>query len=86
MEDKDVFEQFFLKFRIYLLERRQDYLLAFKLNLLDTSLKDKLFDWIDDKLTLLDLPLDSEQKLNELKGVVAGHMKDLIERDGERTV
>ena len=76
----------FLRLRIFLLEKQHDYLRSFKLNLLDPELKQNLFEWIDKKLSHLDLKLDSEQELTDLKAVVASHMKELIESDGEKTV
>jgi len=53
---------------------------------MDDKLKTNLFEWIDEKLTLLDRPLDTEQKFNELKTAIAGQMKELIESDGDKTV
>ena len=68
------------------MEKQEDYLAVFKLNLIDLKLKVNLFDWIDDKFRQLDRKLDSEQALNDLKTSVACHMKELIETNDEKTV
>lgn len=45
-----------------------------------------MFEWIDKKFSHLDLKLDSDQELSDLKAAVASHMKELIESDGEKAV
>jgi hypothetical protein len=48
-ESREELNVLFLRLRIYLLERQDNFLASFKLNLLDPELKAGLFEWINHK-------------------------------------
>ena len=47
----------------------------------DDQLKEKVFEWIKSKFSELDKSLDQEKRSNELKSMVASHMKEIIQVD-----
>ena len=52
----------------------------------DEQLKEKVFIWITSKFKELDKSLDQEKRFNELKTMVASHMKDIIQVDVDQTI
>lgn len=52
----------------------------------DDALKSKVFDWIKSKFSELDKSLDQEKRFNELKSMVASHMKEMIQVDVDQTI
>jgi hypothetical protein len=74
-----------INLRIYLLEQRGDYLQSFRLHMTDDKIKSKVFEWIHIKFAELSASLE-EKRFNDLKNMVASHMKDIIQVDVDKTI
>lgn len=86
IDDRDELANYFLKLRVYLFERSQNFQESFKLHLQDAELKKGIFSWINLKFAQLDRPVEDEDRLGQLKELVAGNMRKLIEISDEQTV
>jgi hypothetical protein len=52
----------------------------------DDQLKSKVFTWIRTRFDELMSTLDQEKRFNELKSIVASHMKEIIQVDVDKTI
>ena len=68
------------------MEEKGDVLQAFRLYIDDENLKGSVFEWIRDKLTKLELAVDKAWRFEELKSMIAGHMRDLIQIDTQKAI
>lgn len=86
IDGREELANLFLKLRVYLFERSQNFHESFKLHLQDAELRNGIFAWINQKFAQLDRPVEDDDRLSELKELVAVNMRKLIEISDDQTV
>lgn len=82
--DKQV--QFLPYLRIYLVEKKKDFVKSFQLNLANSQLRKNIFTWINDKLEDLQSKGNTLQPFIDLKKAIHDSMKELISIDVNQAI
>ena len=69
-----------------MLEAKGEFLQSFRLHISEHTLSASVFTWIQEKFSILSQAVDKKKRFEELKNMVAGHMREIIEIDTEKTI